>query len=95
MSTKLPKTVAARIPRRGRSINELAELMGVTPRTARRWAAEPREVYLARSAKRHERIRELRAEGLTMREIAARVGVTVGAVHYALKRAPSAKPDQK
>lgn len=84
-----------RVPRNGRSIREVTEATGLSRRTVIRWTSEPREVFLARSAKRHERIRELRAEGLTMREIAARVGVSVGAVHYALKRDRPAKRDQK
>lgn len=58
----------------------------MSQRSAQRWTSEPREVYLARAAQRHEKIRQLREQGMTMREIANQVGVTVGAVHYALNK---------
>lgn len=76
-----------KLPRNGLSIRELAERIGRSPATVARYTSEPREVYEARAAERHERIRELRKTGMSYREIAAEVGVTVGAVHYALKRA--------
>ncbi|MCV7653406.1 helix-turn-helix domain-containing protein [Micrococcus luteus] len=41
---------------------------------------------MADAAARHERIRALRAEGLSMRAIAAKEGVTVGTVHYAIHK---------
>lgn len=73
--------------RRNATARELAERIGVSERTIKRYMSEPRAEYDARVAARHARIRELRKEGKSMRAIAAEVGVTVGAVHYALKKA--------
>lgn len=78
--------VYARIPRNGKTARELAEKVGMSSRTAQRWTSEPREVYLQRAAQRHERIKELRAEGLSMRAISKEVGIAVSAVHYALQK---------
>lgn len=75
-----------RIPRKGRTVREVAEGTGLSERTIIAWTSEPREVYLARAEERHEKIHALRDEGLTMREIAQRVGVSVGTVHYALNK---------
>jgi len=79
-----------RVPRNGLSINELAKRIGKSPATVARYTSEPRERYDARVAARHERICELRAEGLSMREIAAEIGVSVGTVHYALNKEKAA-----
>lgn len=79
--------VYARYPRNGRTARELAEKTGMSIRTAQRWTSMPREEFENRAAKRHERIRELRSEGLSMRAIAAEVGVSVSTVHYAIKKA--------
>lgn len=65
----------------------LAEKIGVSERTIKRYIAEPRAEYDARTAARHERIRELRAEGKSYRVIAAELDVSVGTVQYALKKA--------
>ncbi len=73
-----------RIPRGGMTARELAEKTGYTVRTAMKWTAEPRELYLERAAQRRRRIRELRAQGLSMRAIAEIEQVSVGTVHYAL-----------
>lgn len=79
--------MSAIIPqRRKQTAAELAKKFGKSKRTIYRVMAEPREVYEARAAERHARIRELRAEGLSMRAIAAQVNVTVGTVHYALNK---------
>lgn len=75
--------------RRNKTARELAEQFGVSRRTIQRAIAEPRAEYDARAAARHARIRELREEGKSMREIAAEVGVSVGTVHYALNKAES------
>lgn len=72
--------------RRNQTARELAKRFNKSPRTIYRVMAEPRAEYEARAEARHERIRELRAEGLSMRAIAAEVGVSVGTVHYALNR---------
>lgn len=76
--------------RRPVSARILAERVGVSERTIKRYIAEPRAEYDARTAARHEHIRELRAEGKSMRAIAAEVGVSVGTVHYALNKSESA-----
>lgn len=75
-----------RLPRHGRTARELAERTGYTIRNVQNWTSEPREVYLSRAAKRHEKIRQLREQGLSMREIAQQMDCTVGAVHYALNK---------
>jgi len=64
----------------------LAEKIGVSERTIKRYIAEPRAEYDARVEARHERIRDLRAGGLSMRAIATELGVSVGTVHYALNK---------
>ncbi len=73
--------VYARYPRNGRTAKEVAQKVGMSERSAQRWTSEPREVYLARAQERAKRIRELRAEGLTMRAIAELEGCSVGTVH--------------
>lgn len=75
-----------RRPRNGRTIKEAAALTGLTEQTIKRWTSEPREVYLNRAEKRHEKIHALRAQGMSMRQISADLGISVGAVHYALKK---------
>ena len=77
-------SVYARHPRNGATARAIAERVGATVRTAQRWTSEPRETYLNRAAERREKIRELRAAGMTMRAIAAQLGCSVGAVHYAI-----------
>lgn len=76
-----------RTSRNGRSACELADRLGVTPQTIRKSTAEPRGVYEARAAERHERIQELRNNGLSKRAIAAELNISVGTVHYALHKA--------
>ena len=77
-------SVYARYPRNGLTAREMAERVGKSARTARRWTSQERSVYLASVAERRERIRELREQGLSMRAIAAEVGCGVGTVHRAL-----------
>lgn len=92
----MTSSVYARYPRNGRSARELAERTQMSIRTAQRWTSEPREAFLSRAQQRHERIRELRETGMTMRAIAAEVGCSLGTVHNALKTAdqgPSASWD--
>lgn len=79
-----------RLPRNGYTLREASKKLGVSRSTVARWTSEPREAYEAKAAARHERIRELRAEGMSMRAIAAEVGVTVSTVHYALTKAETA-----
>lgn len=77
-------TAAARLPRNGMTVRELAERTGVSTASIIRWTSEPRETYLSRAEERREKIRELRAAGKTMRAIAAELGCSVGTVHNAL-----------
>lgn len=72
--------------KRKRTAREVAEQLGVSERTVRNFVAQPREQYLAEAAARHERIRAMRAEGLSMRTIAEREGVSARAVHYAIHK---------
>lgn len=78
---------AQRFPRNGLSIRELAARIGRSERTVQRYTSEPREDYESRAAERHDRIRELRDQGLSYRSIAAELNVSIGTVNYALKKA--------
>lgn len=78
---------ALRPGRRKGTAREVAERLGVSPRTVQRLVAEPRDVYDARVTERHERIRELRADGKSYRAIAAALNVSIGTVQYALNKA--------
>lgn len=71
--------------RRKRTAREAAQQWGYSERHIRRIVAEPRDQYLSRAQQRRERIRELRATGMTMRAIATELGCSVGTVHNALK----------
>ena len=82
----------ARYPRKGRTASEMAERAGKSVRTAQRWTSEPRETYLARAAKRHEKMRELRAKGLSLRAIAAELGCAASTVQRALKKDSTSPP---
>jgi len=73
-----------KIDRGGMSIRELADKTGLSPRTIERWTSRPRDEYLSEAAERHRKIRELRDQGMTMRAIAAELGVGVRTVHYAI-----------
>lgn len=79
-----------RIPRKGKTVRELAEATGLSPRTIIAWTSEPREVYLARAESKRARARALRAQGLSMRTIAAEIGCGVASVHrYLNEESPS------
>lgn len=75
-----------RIDRRGKSIRELVEKTGISRATIVRWTSRPREEYLAQANFRAKKAKELRAEGKTIREIAAELKMSVGGVHSALHR---------
>lgn len=79
-------TAKPRLPRNGISVRELSERTGVSTASIIRWTSEPREVYLGRAADRHQKIHELRNEGLSMRAIAVELGISARAVHYALHK---------
>lgn len=71
--------------RRKRTAREVADQLGVSPRTVRRFVAEPRKAYLGRAEERRQKIRDLRETGMSMRAIANEIGCAVGTVHGALK----------
>ncbi len=77
--------IPKRLPRNGISVRELAARTGVSTASITRWTSEPREIYLSRTSSRREKIRKLRATGMTMRAIATELGCSVGTVHGALK----------
>ena len=67
--------------RRQFTAREAAERLGVTTRTVQRLMAEPRDQYLAHANAKREQVAELRAQGLSVRAIAAELGIpksTVG-----------------
>lgn len=71
--------------RNGWSVRELAEKTGASPRSIERWTSEPRADYLARADEKRARVRVLRAQGLSIRAIAAETGYSVGTVHRYVK----------
>ncbi|WP_226351958.1 hypothetical protein [Pseudonocardia sp. ICBG601] len=62
--------------RRKRTAREVAERAGVSERTVRAIAAEPRAEYLARAKARRARVTALRDQGLTYKQIAEATGET-------------------
>jgi plasmid maintenance system antidote protein VapI len=66
--------------RRAVTAREMAEGLGMHPRTVRKLMAEPRPDFLARAAARRSQALELRAQGLKHREIAEAMGVPIGTV---------------
>lgn len=69
------------------SIRELADKTGLSTNTIIRRTSKSREEYLSRAAERHRKVRELRAEGMTMRAIAEELGISLRSVHYAIHHA--------
>lgn len=66
--------------RRQHTAKELAAQLGVSERTIQRIMAEPRGEYERRANERRRLIAEKRAQGMTMRVIAAELGVSLGLV---------------
>ncbi|WP_226358792.1 hypothetical protein [Pseudonocardia sp. ICBG601] len=73
--------------RRKRTAREVAERAGVSERTVRAIAAEPRAEYLARAKARRARVTALRDQGLTYKQIAEATGETQDAVGYLIYEA--------
>ncbi len=73
--------------RRTKTARELAERLGVSVRTIRKIAAEPREEFEARARQRREHAAKLRASGLKYKEIAEEMGISTGAVGALLHEA--------
>lgn len=65
----------------------LAERLGVSERTICRYIAEPRDEYEGRAIERRRKIVEMRKQGMTMRSIAAELGVSLGLVGTYAKQA--------
>lgn len=76
-----------RISRNGLTAAELARRTGKHISTIQRWTSEPREVYEARAKERRRKVVELRQQGMTMRAIAAELGVSLGLVATYAKQA--------
>jgi len=67
----------AEIPRRRtKTAREVAEHLGISIRTVRRFAAEPRADFLARARARRDQAVALRRTGLKYVEIGEQMGVT-------------------
>ncbi|WP_226360940.1 hypothetical protein [Pseudonocardia sp. ICBG1142] len=66
--------------RRKRTAREVAARAGVSERTVRAIAAEPRAEYLARAKARRARVTALRDQGLAYKQIAEATGETLGMV---------------
>lgn len=76
--------------RRKHTAKELAAQLGVSERTIQKYMAEPRDEYEARANERRRLIAEKRAQGMTMRAIAAELGVSLGLVATYSKEADQA-----
>lgn len=78
----------ARLPQRRKiTAREAAEKFGVSTRTIRRAAAEPRAEFLARAQLRRDRAVQLRQEGKKHVEIAAIMEIPIGTVSTLLDQA--------
>lgn len=69
------------VPRNGRTIREAAAITGLSESTIKRWTSKPRAEYLTQANEKRKRALELRAQGLSVRAIAARVGCSPAAAH--------------
>lgn len=82
--------VALNPVRRTVTAKVMAERLGVSERTIFNYIAEPRSAYEARANERRRLIAEKRAQGMTMRAIAAELGVSLGLVATYAKEADQA-----
>lgn len=73
--------------RRGLTKRQLAELAGISEATVSRKYSEPREDFLARAEERKQAAIDLRRQGLTLREIAEELNVSLGSAHRYIKQA--------
>lgn len=78
---------AERPMKRNASAREIAERFGISERSVRRIAAEPRGEYLTQLRERGDQILAMRAEGKLWREIAEHFEISVPAAQMAGKRA--------
>ena len=77
--------------RRKKTAKELAEQLGVSVRSIRNIAAEPRDDYETRAKQKRARAAELRAGGATDRQIADELGVSIGSVSSLLHHKQASK----
>lgn len=75
-----------KIDRKNYTISALAQKIGRSPSTVVRWTSKPRDEYLRQAENRHKKIQQLRETNKTYQEIADELGVSIGTVHYALKK---------
>jgi transposase len=81
---------AYRQVKRGRTAREAATALNCSPRTIRKWVAQPRADYLAEAEARRKTVIELKRQGLTRSQIAEHMGITANAVKCLYKRAKKA-----
>lgn len=81
----MPKT--ALLDRKNMTLQEFAERFGYSLSTASVLTSKPREQYLAEVRRRHEKIKQLRDIGMSYRQIATKLNISVGTVAYALNKA--------
>ncbi|WP_084536259.1 replication protein RepB [Nocardia yamanashiensis] len=70
--------------RRSKTARELAHELGISERSIRNIAAEPRGDYEARTRAKEQRAQELRSAGLKYRQIAEEMGISIGSVSVLL-----------
>lgn len=69
------------------TLRQFSKRFNVSMSTAARMTSDSRESYLRKAHERHEQIFLLRQqEQLSYRQIAARTGMSVASVHYALAK---------
>ena len=73
--------------RRNITAKEAAKRFGISERSVRRIAAEPREEWVRHAHQRGEQVLAWRKEGLLWREIADRLGISLNAAQKAGERA--------
>lgn len=68
------------------TLQELANKTGKSRRQISRWTSKPRSMWLADVARRHEKIRDLKAQGMRNTDIASAVGCSVSTVYSVLSK---------
>lgn len=69
-----------------RTATEVARLVGRTTRTVRRYASWGREEYLMAAEARRDRARELRAQGMSWKEVGAAMEISAEAARSLANR---------
>lgn len=68
------------------SAAEIGAMLNYSPRTIRRWNAQPREKYLAEKRENHTRVVALHKKGKSAREIQSATGYALSTVYAILKK---------